>query len=433
MGHAQITPLVFAELNEVNFEFIEHYARRGALPVFERLIGAHGYARTRSEETYEQIEPWIQWVTVHTGKSYAEHKVFRLGDGPQAGIAQIWEQLEKKGLRVGAFSPMNAGNAVVQAAFFVPDPWTRTRVSAPPLMRAAYEAICQAVGDNAAGRITARSALQLFAGLLAYARVANWPRYLSDALGGIGGHWPRAVFLDRFLGDCFLDLWRRTRPDFASVFFNGAAHIQHHYLFNSSAYGGPYRNPLWYLSAGVDPVLEIYRLYDRVLGDCLALEPQPRVMIATGLHQDPVDEPQFYWRLRDHAAFLRTIGCTFSGVEPLMSRDFLVTCAGRAQAAATATRLASGRTADGLPLFEIDNRGDSLFVTLAYPREVKPGLAARFEGASIEDLAREVVFVALKNGHHNGIGYFLDSGARSAPGAEPIPLTELWQRMVSAF
>src|SRR5476651_455133 len=118
MVHAPTKPLLFVELNEVNFEFIEHYARRGALPVFERLIGEHGYARTRSEDAYEQIEPWIQWFTVHTGKSYAEHQVFRLGDGPQAGIAQIWEQLEKKGLKVGAFSPMNAGNAVPQAAFF---------------------------------------------------------------------------------------------------------------------------------------------------------------------------------------------------------------------------------------------------------------------------------------------------------------------------
>jgi hypothetical protein len=426
-------PLILVELNEVNFEFVEHYARRGQLPAFAQLIGTHGYARTRSEEAYEQIEPWIQWFTVHTGKPYAEHKVFRLGDGPRAGIAQIWEQLEKKGLRVGAFSPMNAGNALAQAAFFVPDPWTRTDVAAPPLMRAAYQAICQAVGDNAEGRITPRSALQLLAGLLSYSRVRNWPRYLADALGGARHHWPRAVFLDRFLADCFFSLWRRTRPDFASVFFNGAAHIQHHYLFNSAAYRGPYRNPSWYLSAGVDPVLEIYRLYDRVLADCLALEPRPRLMLATGLHQDPVDEPVFYWRLRDHENFLKAAGCAFRSVEPLMSRDFLVTCAGREQAAATAARLAAGRASDGQPLFEVDNRGETLFVTLAYPREVKPGLAAVFDGTTMADFAGAVVFVALKNGHHNGIGYFLDSGAPALPDAEPIPLTDLWQRMVSAF
>src|SRR5258706_951479 len=254
----RVTPLIFLELNEVNFEFVEHYVRRGRLPEFERLIGAHGYARTRWEQTDEQIEPWIQWVTVHTGKPYAEHKVFRLGDGPRAGIAQIWEQLERKGLKVGAFSPMNAGNALAKAAFFLPDPWTRTDAAAPPLMRAAYGAICQAVGDNAEGRITGRSALRLLAGLIAYARVRNWPRYLADALGGLHSRWPRAVFLDRFLGDCFFELWHRTRPDFASLFLNGAAHIQHHYLFNSDAYRGPFRNPPWYLSAGVDPVLEVY-------------------------------------------------------------------------------------------------------------------------------------------------------------------------------
>jgi hypothetical protein len=428
-----MTPLILVELNEVNFEFVEHYTRRGELPAFAQLIGAHGYARTRSEDAYEQIEPWIQWVTVHTGKAYAEHKVFRLGDGPRAGVAQIWEQLEKKGLRVGAFSPMNAGNSLARAAFFVPDPWTRTEVDAPPLMRAAYSAICQAVGDNADGRITPLSALQLAAGLLSYARVRDWPRYLGDAAAGLRQHWPRAVFLDRFLADCFFSLWRRTRPDFASVFFNGAAHIQHHYLFNSAAYQGPFRNPPWYLGAGVDPVLEIYRLYDRMLADCLALEPRPRLMLATGLHQDPVDEPVFYWRLRDHAGFLSSIGCAFSGVEPLMSRDFLVTCASREQAAATAARLGSGRSADGLPLFEVDNRGETLFVTLSYPREIKAGFTAGFDGAVTVDLPSAAVFVAIKNGHHNGIGYFLDSGASSSPGAEPIPLTDLWQRMVSAF
>ena len=428
-----MTPLIVLELNEVNFEFVEHYARRGRLPAFAQLIGAQGYARTTFEAVYEQIEPWIQWFTVHTGKTFAEHRVFRLGDGSRADVRQIWEELGGRGLRVGAFSPMNAGNAVSQAAFFVPDPWTRTGVSAPVLMHAAYEAICQAVADNAEGRITFRSLVRLAAGLAAYSRPRNWPQYIAEAFAGLRSSWPRAVFLDRFLIDCFWRLWRRTQPDFATLFLNGAAHIQHHYLFNSAAYSGAFRNPPWYLPEGVDPVLDIYRLYDGLLGECLSLEPRPRVMIATALHQDPVDEPVFYWRLRDHAAFLRRIGCRFVSVEPRMSRDFLVVCGDAAQAAATAARLASGRAPDGMPLFEVDNRGDSLFVTLVYPHELRPGSEARFEGISVQDFAREVVFIAIKNGHHSGIGYFLDSGARAAPGSGPIPLTELWQRMVSAF
>lgn len=428
-----MNPVLLLELNELNFEFVEHYARKGALPAFARLLDAHGYARTTSESTYEHIEPWIQWFSVHTGKSYAEHGVFRLGDGPEAGHAQIWESLEKKGLRVGAFSPMNAGNALANAAFFVPDPWTKTAVAAPPTMRAAYAAICQAVGDNAEGRITPGSALQLLAGLLAYSRFRNWPAYLRDAALGARNHWPRAVFLDRFLSDCFLHLWRRTRPDFASVFMNGAAHLQHHYLFNSAAYAGPHRNPRWYLADGTDPLLAMYRVYDDLVAACLAQSPRPRLLIATGLHQDPVDEPVFYWRLREHAGFLRRLGCAFTDVEPRMSRDFLVTCRDTADAQATAAILASGRGDDGAPLFEVDNRGASLFVTFSYPREIAGGFGANFGNTRIGDLSTEVVFVAIKNGHHNGIGYLLDTGMRAAPQAQPIPLTELWQRLVSAF
>ncbi len=104
--------LLFLELNEVNFEFVEHYAGRGELPAFARLLKAHGYARTRSESVYELIEPWIQWFTVHTGMPYEKHQVFRLGDGAQADARQIWEELSTRGLKVGAFSPMNAGNRV---------------------------------------------------------------------------------------------------------------------------------------------------------------------------------------------------------------------------------------------------------------------------------------------------------------------------------
>jgi hypothetical protein len=171
----------------------------------------------------------------------------------------------------------------------------------------------------------------------------------------------------------------------------------------------------------MDPVLEIYRLYDRIVAEALALDPSLRVMMATGLHQDPVDEPVFYWRLRDHDAYLRKLGCEFERVEPRMSRDFLVVCKDAAQAAAAQARLEGVLAPDGLAMFEVDNRGSSLFATLSYPHDIPAPFAA------------EVVFVAIKNGRHNGIGYFLDTGARAAPQDEPIPLAQLWQRMVSAF
>jgi hypothetical protein len=426
-------PLILLELNELNFEYVEHYGKNGELPTLNRLFDRYGYRITRSEQVYEHIEPWIQWVSAHTGKTFGEHGIFRLGDVREKQLDQIWEVLEKRGLKVAAFSPMNAQNTLEAPAFFVPDPWTPARVSGSPLLRGFFSAVGQAVNENAQARFTLPTLAWLLAGFVVYARKARLYHYLSDAARAPRAHWTKAVFLDRLLADCFLKLWRSTRPDFASFFVNGAAHIQHHYLFNSAAYRGSHRNPTWYVAPGEDPVLEIYRLYDRVVADCMALDPQPRIMIATGLHQDPVDQPVYYWRLKDHARFLRTLGLRFQAVEPRMSRDFLVTFGNAADAAEAAALLASGRDRDGMPLFEVDNRGTSLFVMLTYPDAIESGFTARFDRYAVENFAAHVVFVAIKNSHHNDAGYFLDTGAPAQADASEMPLTDVWQRVQSAF
>ena len=99
--------ILLIELNEVNFEFLQAYIDQGALPAFSALFCRVGYAETTSEQRYEELEPWIQWVTAHTGQSFAEHGIFRLGDVIDTDVPQIWEQLAAKGLTVGAISPMN--------------------------------------------------------------------------------------------------------------------------------------------------------------------------------------------------------------------------------------------------------------------------------------------------------------------------------------
>ena len=71
--------MILLALNELNIDFIESYIEVGELPNFKKLLSA-GTIKTSSEHQYELLEPWIQWVTVHTGLSYADHKVYRLGD-----------------------------------------------------------------------------------------------------------------------------------------------------------------------------------------------------------------------------------------------------------------------------------------------------------------------------------------------------------------
>jgi hypothetical protein len=198
-------------------------------------------------------------------------------------------------------------------------------------------------------------------------------------------------------------------------------------------YDGPNKNPGWYLAPGKDPLLDIYRVYDDIVRDLLALPGSPRVMIATGLHQDPYPTQLFYYRLANHADFLRRLGVKFAKVVPLMSRDFTVSFED-VQATEDAARLLSSvRAPDGLPLFSVDNRGRTLFVMLTYPTEIGSGFIPTLESRPLWDIQPDVAFVALKNGEHNGIGYFLDTGAGASAGSASFPLAQLPARVAAAF
>lgn len=425
--------LLLLELNEVNFDYVQVYCDQGLLPNLNELISKHGIARTTSEDVYEHQEPWIQWVTAHTGKTFAEHGVFRLGDIVKHDIPQIWEILEDKGLRVGAVSPMNAKHRLCQPEFFVPDPWTPTDITGPFALRWLYRGLVQAVNDNASEKVTPASVAALLVGAGRYARPVNYGEYFHLALSSRKSTWRRAMFLDLLLADVFMKECRRMRPHFASLFLNAAAHIQHHYLFSARPYKGTSRNPNWYIDAASDPVAEIYQLYDRIIGQLRRMFPQARLMLATGLHQVPHESITYYWRLRSHAEFLNRIRVPFVRVEPRMSRDFLVICATSDEAAQAAERLALAVTNDGIPLFEIENRGTDLFVMLTYPREIKGELQFKIGEDRFLLAEQDVAFVALKNGEHSGIGYFVDTGIRFDDNAEMFPLTDLLGRVTDAF
>ncbi|HXC56333.1 MAG TPA: hypothetical protein VNU97_13635 [Rhizomicrobium sp.] len=425
--------LIVLELNEVSFEIIGKYASRGGLPNFRRFFAEHGYCETTSEVRYAELEPWIQWVSAHTGKTFAEHGIFRLGDTVGAGVPQIWEVLEAGAqLKVGAISPMNAANRAVGPAFFVPDPWTPTAVSGPAMLRHLSSAISQAVNDNATGRLTFSSAVRLMLGIARYARPRNYPEYLRLVGGMLRRPWNKVSFLDLFLSDLNISLNRSARPQFSTLFLNGAAHLQHHYIFNSPEYASAKKNPAWYLRPEADPVGDIYRTYDRILGDTRRAFPGHRIMLMTGLHQDPCPTPIYYWRPKDHGDLLRRLGVVGAEVQPRMSRDFILKFAGRAELEAAKDILLASRLNEERA-FSVDDRGEDLFVEFVFARDVPPDAALKAGAATIANFRRHLAFVALKNGFHNGVGFFSDSGRRENELPKSLPLVQVYDEILAVF
>ena len=89
--------------------------------------------------------------------------------------------------------------------------------------------------------------------------------------------------------------------------------------------------------------------------------------------------------------------------------------------------------ADGEALFEVDNRGSDLFVMLSIRARSGPALGFTIGGESLTICDEHVAFVALKNGEHNGIGYFLDTGAAHGSVPAEFPLADLPSRIMAAL
>lgn len=412
--------LVFVELNEINFDVVAKYiaVAPGRFPALQRLMQGPG-VRTAAEQEYEALEPWIQWVSVYTGRDYAGHQVFRLGDSVNSTAEQIFERLESAGLKVGAISPINADNRLKRPAYFIPDPWTKTKDDGSFWSRKLAQAVSQVVNDNSQAKVSRSSALYLALALLRFARPKHWPLYLRLMSKARGASWRKALLLDLLLSDVHHSLHRRTRPDFSALFLNAGAHIQHHYFLNAAPLKATtqLQNPSWYVSSKEDPVAEMLEIYDRLVADALA-DSTSELIVATGLSQLPYDRIKFYYRLKDHADFLGRIGMSFKAVHPRMTRDFLIEFDSTEQATSAERLLRALRVSkDDEPLFkDIDNRGDSLFVTLTYPHEIDQSVTVEVDKRTLR-MADHVAFVAIKNGMHQGLGfaYFTPGVAPYAP------------------
>jgi hypothetical protein len=406
-----VAPLIFVQLNELNFDVVRGYIERyGDLPNFTRLISEYRSFETYGEDQYEELEPWIQWVSAQTGRTFAEHGVFRLGDivGQPEDLIQVFEVLEKRGLRVGAISPMNARNRLTNPAYFIPDPWTDTPSDDSTFSRRVTEMLNQTVNDNASSKISVKSKITLIEAILRTSGFKEMMYLAKMVLSSRGKPWIRALILDEVIHSIHCKLLMKKNPDVSFVFFNAGAHIQHHYFLNSKIFDGTCQNPAWYIDPESDPIHDMLIAYDRILGDYIDMEKSgARFMVATGLTQVPYDRAKYYYRLSDHAEFMKCAGLKFDRILPRMTRDFEAFFSSPQDLRHAAQKLASATMAkDGASVFgEIEERGDSLFVTLTYPKEILPADAIIIGNETVKNFGAMLAFVALKNGMHSSRGF----------------------------
>ncbi len=400
--------LIFIQLNEINFDYVSPYLSKIKIDNFKKLID-EGLITTSSEKNYEELEPWIQWASVATGKTLQEHKIFRLGDIIKYKEDQIYEILENKNLSVGAICPMNVENRMKDPVYFIPDPWTNTSSDKSFWSKNLTKTLVQVVNDNTKGKASLHSLLILFLSIIRFGKFSNYLKFFYFFITGFQKKWRRALFLDLLINDIHLSLIKKNKVNFSTIFFNGLAHIQHHYFLNSIAIKNEFKNPTWYIKENLDPFEEALVVYDKIIGDYLDINDYD-LILATGLRQVAYDRVKFYYRLKDHKTFLKKINIVYKSVEPRMTGDFLITFESLKSAQVAQNILSNLLTKDSEQIFSlIDNRGLSLFITLTYDKEIKKESILQ-NTASLIDLFNYVDFVGIKNGKHDEKGYLYYRG-----------------------
>jgi hypothetical protein len=420
-------------LNEINLLWLKKISSKYNFKNINVLLRLN-FIHTTSENKYQNLEPWIQWPTYYQGKSFEEHKCFHLGDAELSDSYSIYDWFQRKGKDVLALSPMNCTFSANDKSLLIHDPWsTKGVINGKENLNHLWDAIRFFVNENSKSTFKIKYIITLIFGLLKFARLRNYFTYLKLLIFSVFFKWARAIFLDLFLFDIFYTLIKDKKYKYSSVFLNAGAHIQHHYLYDSFVYksdGGKHKNPLNYSSVFtklLDPLYQIYKIYDRIAYDLLGLGKQFNIEITTGLQQIKNPNPYYQYRIKSYEKFFRLFNINYDYLEKKMSRDIYIYFNNQESLKNAENNLNKFKV-NKKPLFKIwtSKKDKSLFVKIAFQGNIDD-FKNTMHGNQILDLRKYVSIVSIENAIHQSEGWHINNFHRFKK--KKIPLKDLTKEL----
>ena len=326
--------VILIEFNELTPSLMTRFMADGNLPNFKRFHGESQVFVTDAEEDGEDLNPWVQWITVHTGLSADEHGVRFLSDGHKLTEKSVWDLLSDVGGRVWVCGSMNARYDAPLNGHLLPDPWS-TGIDPYPAGEFAsfYRYVRNAVQehtntDSSSSRTDTLSFLKyLVTHGLSFSTFSMLVRQLLHERRE-NVHWKRAACLDRLQFDVFRHYFRKYKPHFSTYFLNSTAHYQHKFWRNMEPelFDVP---PSSDEGVGLESaILFGYQRMDEIIGKFIGMADQDTTLVfCTALGQQPYvgsesSGGRHYYRLKSPEAALERLGVeNVSGYEPVMAEQ----------------------------------------------------------------------------------------------------------------
>jgi hypothetical protein len=420
--------LLLIEINEVNRDLLEGATQELRLPNLKALL-AMPATTTFTDDSYDSgyLEPWVQWVSVHTGEPATRHRIMHLGDTPNLGAKQLWEELSEHDIHTGVWGVMNGDRRDATACdFFIADPWTFSAKPYPAKFSELTELAAYIAKNYLHLSVPAMAGrgLRYLLGLLKNVSSRDLVIAAGILASGTLRFGPKNIVLGAFFEYVSAAAFARARelykPHCSIGFFNLLAHGQHHY---------------WLDAKKVSPQLAYsFGVMDRIVGRLLKDAPSGEIVLAANAlsQRNTNDEPPWIlYRQIDPGVFLKAMNIPYVRVEPLMTHDAQLLCATQEERDAALTVLREARMMNK-PMFCVEpdaSNPHQLFYRLDFTDPVEEHAEFVLGGATYR-FASYFESIVQRTGRHIQEGFVFQS-ERIAP--ERMANHELYRCICSYF
>jgi hypothetical protein len=397
--------LTIIELNEANLEILQHYGSR--LPHLNKLLQMPR-TLTSTDDNYDSgyLEPWVQWVSIHTGEPASSHKVKHLGDLPESRFSQLWERLSAHNVTSGIWGVMNGARRKAEhCLFFVADPWTFSADPFPDRLHGLTD-FARYIAKNYCALNPFKMIAHAWVYGLALLQSCGFSQLCQASwllVTGVFRFGPRHMVLGAFFEYlstvAFVRYKKELDPSVSIVFLNLIAHIQHHHWKRADT--------------GSAELAYGYKVMDMAVGEVLdALAKDELLLAINGLSQSNTnhEEAWIQYRQKDQEAFLQALSLQIDRVEALMTHDAHIFFASEALRERAFQVLSQG-TVNGHRLFEVEKdaaQPTKLFYRLEFTGPLSPTDHFVADGKEYK-FFEHFKTIIVRTGKHNQNGFAFQS------------------------